>query len=67
MGLEEFAVFGDARGDSFSPEAEAGRLEFAAHELDHLGFGESGFFPDFVEAGPVMPSHADDTIGCVGA
>ena len=65
--LERLAVFGDASGDPFAPHAEAAGFEGAAHVLDDLGFGEAGAFADLVEAGAIVPSHADEGVGSFGA
>ena len=59
-------MFGDASGDALPPESEAGRFEGTAHVLDHLRFGEAGFFTNGVEAGAVMPRHPNKGIGSFG-
>lgn len=61
-GLEEFAVLGDAAGDSFSPHAEAGGFHFPAHELDDFCFWVAGLFLDFIEGAAIFPCHAYDLV-----
>jgi len=60
--LESFAVFGDAPCDTFAPDPEAGGFELGSHVTDHVTFTEAGAITDFIEAGTVMPCHADEGV-----
>ncbi len=56
----------DASGNAFAPKSKTGGLEGAAHVINHLRFGKSGYFADVVEAGAVVPCHADEGVGSLG-
>ena len=57
--LQKLPVFRNPTTHPLPPHGEAGRLEFPAHDRDHLMLRQTCAFFDFLKTGPILPRKSD--------
>lgn len=59
-------MFGDPTRNSLASHGKTGRLEFAAHDVDHLMLCKTGACFYFLKRGPILPGKPDHQRDLIG-